>query len=228
MKVYHGTNVRFDRIDLSKCNPDNDFGCGFYVTAIKQHAKQRAEDIVERFGGEPIIMEFEFDEKYLTDKSFRTLVFENPSQEWVEFVMKNRDRKITKPTHNFDIVAGPIADDKMRRQFDRYEMQEITMEQLLKRITYREPTHQIMLGTQVAIAIIQPDNSFIFQTEDIITNLCIALVNDAKMDMLESMKVVYLSDVFMKLSDKTTELYKKSWQEIYEILKIELKNDNRK
>jgi len=34
MKVYHGTNVRFDRIDLNKCNPDNDFGCGFYVTAI--------------------------------------------------------------------------------------------------------------------------------------------------------------------------------------------------
>jgi hypothetical protein len=136
MKVYHGTNVCFDKIDLNKCNPDNDFGRGFYVTAIKQHAEQRAKDIAERFGGEPVIMEFEFDEKYLIDNNFHTLVFEKPSREWVEFVMKNRDRTITKPTHNFDIVAGPIADDKMRRQFDRYEMQEITMEQLLKKITY--------------------------------------------------------------------------------------------
>ena len=83
-----------------------------------------------------------------------------------------------------------------------------------------------MLGTQTAIAIIQPDNSFIFQTEDIITNMCVALVNDVKMYMLEAMKAVYLSDVFIKLSDKTTELYKKSWQEIYKILKIELKNKN--
>jgi hypothetical protein len=223
MKVYHGTNVHFDRIDLKKCNPDNDFGCGFYVTAIRQHAEQRAEDISERFGGEPIIMEFEFDEKYLTDKNFSTLVFENPSREWVEFVMKNRDRKIEKPILNYDIVAGPIADDKMRRQFDRYEMQEITMEQLLKRITYREPTHQIMFGTQAAISIIQPDTLFIFQTEDVITNMCVALVNDVKMDMLEAMKTVYLSDIFVKLSDKTTELYKKTWQEIYEMLKIELK-----
>lgn len=223
MKVYHGTNVSFDRIDLRKSNPDNDFGCGFYVTAIKEHAEQRAKDIAERFGSEPIIMEFEFDEKYLTDEKFRTLVFEEPSQEWVEFVMKNRDRTITKPIHNFDIVAGPIADDKMRRQFDRYEMQEITMEELIRKITYREATHQIMFGTEAAIALIQPDNSFIFQTEEIITNMCIALVNELKISMLESMKLVYLSDIFMKLSDRTTELYKKSWQELYEMLKIELK-----
>jgi hypothetical protein len=223
MKVYHGTNVRFDRIDLNKCNPDNDFGCGFYVTAIKQHAEQRAQDMAERFGGEPIIMEFEFDEKHLTDSNFSTLIFEKPSREWVEFVMKNRDRTITKPTHNFDIVAGPIADDKMRRQFDRYEMQEITMEQLLKKITYREPTHQIMFGTQASIATIQPDNSFICQTEEIITNMCISLANDLKMDMLEAMKLVYLSDVLIKLSDRTTDLYKKSWQELYEMLKWERK-----
>ena len=160
MKVYHGTNVKFDRIDLSKCNPNNDFGCGFYVTAIKQHAEQRAQDLTERFGGESTIMEYDFDEKYLTDSNFRTLVFESLSREWVEFIMKNRDRTITKPIHNFDIVVGPIADDKMRKQFDRYEMLEITIEQLLQKITYREPNHQIMLATQASIAIIQPDNSF--------------------------------------------------------------------
>ena len=222
MKVYHGTNVCFDRIDLNKCNPNNDFGCGFYVTAIRQHAEQRAQDIAERFGGEPIIMEFEFDEKYLTNGNLHVLVFEKPSQEWVEFVMKNRDRTITKSAHNFDIVAGHIADDKMRRQFDRYEMQEITMEQLLKKITYREPTHQIMLGTKSSIATIQPDNLFICQTEDIITNMCISLSNDSKIDILEAMKLVYQSDVFMKLSDITTELHKKPCQEIYEMLKIEL------
>jgi hypothetical protein len=35
MKVYHGTNICFERIDLNKCSPDNDFGKGFYVTAMK-------------------------------------------------------------------------------------------------------------------------------------------------------------------------------------------------
>ena len=223
MKVYHGTNVRFEWIDLSKSNPNNDFGQGFYVTAIKQHAEQRAQDIADRFGGEPVIMEFEFDEKYLTDSNFRTLVFESPSREWVEFVMKNRDRTMAKPIHHFDIVAGPIADDKMRRQFDRYEMKEITMEQLIRKITYREPTHQIMLGTQAAVAIIQPDNTFIFRTEDIITNVGVALVRDFKMDIIEAMKTIYNSEMFTKLTTKDTGLFEKPWQEIYEMLQKELK-----
>ena len=52
--------------------------------------------------------------------------------------------------------------------------------------------------------------------------MCVALVNDLKMDMLEAMKLVYFSDIFMKLSDSNTEFYKKSWQEIYEMLKIEI------
>lgn len=28
MKLYHGTNVEFDRILLSKCRPNKDFGRG--------------------------------------------------------------------------------------------------------------------------------------------------------------------------------------------------------
>jgi hypothetical protein len=221
MKVYHGTNVHFDRIDLSKCSPGNDFGKGFYVTAIKQHADQRAADIAERFGGEPITMEFDFDEKYLTNNIFRTLVFDVPCREWVEFVMKNRDRTIAKPTHNFDIVAGPIADDRMRRQFDRYEMREISMEQLLEKITYREPTHQIMLGTPAAVALIQPDSNFISKTEEIITNMGVALVNNSKMDIIEAMKIIYNSEIFISLTNKETGLFEKSWTEIYEMLKKE-------
>jgi len=222
MKVYHGTNIRFDKIDLNKCNFHNDFGRGFYVTAIKQHAEQRAQDIYERYGGEATIMEFEFDEKCLIDSNFRTLVFEKPSREWVEFVMKNRDRTIANPTHNFDMVAGPIADDRMRRQFDRYEMREITMEQLLEKITYREPTHQIMLGTQAALTLIQPDITFVSKTEDIITNMSIALVNDLKMDVLEAMNIIYNSETFVQLTSRESHLFEKSWLEIYEMLKKEL------
>jgi hypothetical protein len=223
MKVYHGTNICFERIDLNKCSPDNDFGKGFYVTAIKQHADQRAADIADRFGGDPVTMEFDFDEKYLTDSRFRTLVFDVPCREWVEFVMKNRDRTIAKPTHGFDIVAGPIADDRMRRQFDRYEMKEITMEQLLEKITYREPTHQIMLGTPTAIALIQPDNTFFSKTEDIITNMGVALIKDFENDMIEAMKIIYNSELFVSLTDRETGLFEKSWTEIYEMLKKELK-----
>ena len=31
MRVYHGSNMKVDKIDLSKCKPNKDFGKGFYV-----------------------------------------------------------------------------------------------------------------------------------------------------------------------------------------------------
>lgn len=41
MKLYHGTNVEFDRILLSKCRPNKDFGRGFYLTDIRSLYMQR-------------------------------------------------------------------------------------------------------------------------------------------------------------------------------------------
>ncbi|WP_306306361.1 DUF3990 domain-containing protein [Segatella albensis] len=42
MKLYHGTNIDFDSIDLNKCKPHKDFGQGFYLTDIKEQAKNMA------------------------------------------------------------------------------------------------------------------------------------------------------------------------------------------
>jgi len=38
MILYHGTNVEFYEIDLSKSNRYKDFGQGFYLTDIRQQA----------------------------------------------------------------------------------------------------------------------------------------------------------------------------------------------
>ena len=40
MKLYHGSNLAIDEIDLSKCKPYKDFGQGFYLTEIKEQAEQ--------------------------------------------------------------------------------------------------------------------------------------------------------------------------------------------
>ncbi len=34
MRLYHGTNVEFEQIDLTKSNRFKDFGQGFYLTDI--------------------------------------------------------------------------------------------------------------------------------------------------------------------------------------------------
>jgi len=42
MILYHGSNMDFGDIDMQKCQPNKDFGCGFYLTNIEQQAKEMA------------------------------------------------------------------------------------------------------------------------------------------------------------------------------------------
>lgn len=50
MKLYHGTNKEFDRIDLLKSNPNKDFGRGFYLSADYYQALNMANVKVEQLG----------------------------------------------------------------------------------------------------------------------------------------------------------------------------------
>lgn len=42
MRLYHGTNIDFDVIDLGKSNKYKDFGQGFYLTDIRSQAEELA------------------------------------------------------------------------------------------------------------------------------------------------------------------------------------------
>ena len=48
MILYHGSNTDFDKIELSKCIPNKDFGRGFYLTPSKVDAAKRAGHQVNR------------------------------------------------------------------------------------------------------------------------------------------------------------------------------------
>lgn len=50
MILYHGSNLKIDKIELSKCRPYKDFGKGFYCTTIKKQAEYMAERVVKRQG----------------------------------------------------------------------------------------------------------------------------------------------------------------------------------
>ena len=52
-------------------------------------------------------------------KSLKTLLFESPTEDWLDFVMSNRTNKDF--NHDFDIVYGPVANDKVYAAFALYE-----------------------------------------------------------------------------------------------------------
>ena len=154
MILYHGSNIEIDKIDLTKSKPYKDFGKGFYLSADKQQAQRMAEQrtsiILE---GKPTLNKYQFDETILDDNSLKILCFEEYSEDWANFVLKNRDFNIEQPCHNYDIVYGPIADDGVTFQLRRYKTGMISLEQLVNELKYSKGiTFQYYFGTELAIS----------------------------------------------------------------------------
>ena len=154
MKLYHGSNIVVDHPEIAKGKPFKDFGQGFYLSDTIEQAKEMAERVVERYGAgqTPVVSTFEFDESTMTDGKLKVKCFETYTEEWAEFVLRNRDRKTPQPYHDYDIVYGPIADDGVVRQMRRFEMGAITLNELMQELQYPSKiTFQYFFGSEKAL-----------------------------------------------------------------------------
>jgi len=156
MKLYHGSNVSIEEIDLKRGRRGKDFGQGFYLSADYNQAMMMAERTVDREEwGEPLLTSYQFDDSVLFKPSeLKVKVFEGYSREWAEFIMMNRRNKTLQQAHEYDIVYGPIADDKVGLQISRYQLQYIPMEELIRQLSFIRPTFQFFFGTEQAILLL--------------------------------------------------------------------------
>jgi hypothetical protein len=154
MKLYHGSNVEVAVPDLTKSKPYKDFGQGFYLSADKCQAMRMAEQkTLQLMMGEPVVSEFEFDEALLQSDELKVKIFEDYSVEWANFIIQYRDIHGQHPTHDYDIVYGPIADDGVTFQLRRYQSGAISIEELVRELQYaRGITFQYFFGTPLALS----------------------------------------------------------------------------
>lgn len=149
MILYHGSNTIIDRIELAKSRPNKDFGRGFYLSADEKQAKEMAVFKSMQLGGDPVVTEFDFDEAGMTDKSLRIKIFEDYSEEWADFVFANREGL---PTEQYDIVYGPIANDKIGLQIRKLKDGSIDRAEFLNRLKYMKGiTFQYFFGSETAV-----------------------------------------------------------------------------
>ncbi|MBR2238304.1 MAG: DUF3990 domain-containing protein [Prevotella sp.] len=156
MKLYHGSNMSIDEIDLKRGRRGKDFGQGFYLSADRSQAQMMAERTVDREeSGEATVTTYLFDDSILFKPSdLKVKVFEGYSIEWAEFILMNRRNKTYEPVHDYDIVYGPIADDKVGLQISRYQLQYIPMDELIRQLSFIRPTFQYFFGTERAIRLL--------------------------------------------------------------------------
>lgn len=149
MILYHGSNIDIEIIDLAKSKPNKDFGKGFYLSENETQAQEMAVFKSMQLGGTPVVSKFEFDRNIMADSSLKIKVYTDYSEEWADFVLANRDGC---PVERYDIVYGPIANDKVGMQIRKLKDGSIDKSEFLNRLKYMKGiTYQFFFGSEVAI-----------------------------------------------------------------------------
>ena len=151
MILYHVSIDIVENPEIRIPSRSLDYGYGIYTTtSLKQ-----AEDWVKRKlnANTPIgyVNIYEFDNNLI--KSLKTLLFESPTEEWVDFVMNNRTNKDF--NHDFDIVYGPVANDKVYAAFALYEGGIIDKQTLISELKAYKLVDQYLFHTDKSLKAIK-------------------------------------------------------------------------
>ena len=121
--VYHGSCWDFTEIDLSKSYNRRDFGKGFYTTILKLQSEEWAYRLSLREKKEKyFVYEFLFNES----DTLKVKRFDSLNKEWLEFIKENRSKGGLQ--HGYDVVIGPVADDRTMETVQLYIADILTAE----------------------------------------------------------------------------------------------------
>ncbi len=159
MTLYHGFNMEIDRVELAKCMPNKDFGCGFYTTLLKEQAWRMAQRRARIDGGVPVITVYEVPDNLTQLSDLNSKVFaDKPSIGWAIFIRNNRDRNFkdySSPECNldckYDVVVGPVADDTVGLLIRQFSRGTIDAEYLKKEFDFGRLTNQYTFHTPKAL-----------------------------------------------------------------------------
>jgi hypothetical protein len=145
MVIYHGSSVVVEKPEILQSERMLDFGVGFYATSNKEQAVRWAERVAERRETkDQMLSVYEFDLE-AAERSLSIIRFDEPNGKWLDFVCANRSgREAIEP---YDIVFGPVADDKVYTVVQYYENGVYDKEDAIKRLKVEELYSQILFHT---------------------------------------------------------------------------------
>ena len=149
MRIYHGSD-RIIQVPQIIKRRRVDYGTGFYTTT----SYQQAEDWVKTKHQNQLFLRgfvnvYEFDltqaEQCLRVKQFPL----HPSEEWFDFVENNRMNPHFE--HDWDVVYGPVADDRVFAAFALYESGILSREETIRELKTYKLKDQYLLHTERAL-----------------------------------------------------------------------------
>lgn len=150
MILYHGSSVIVDNPKILESNRTLDFGNGFYTTTSREQAYKWSLIKKSREEAEcGIINIYEIDDKILYSEDLKVLRFDGACEEWLEFVVNNRLKLGF--VHEFDIVEGPVADDRVYACLNAFENRFMDMESAIRELKTYTLADQISFHSNKAL-----------------------------------------------------------------------------
>lgn len=148
MICYHGSDMVVDMPKILEAKRPLDFGGGFYVTTSEEQAKKWAIKVAYRNNtNHKCVNRYELElEKAKSDLT--VICFERADEKWLDFICDNRSGKAT---GDYDIVIGPVADDRVYRVVVEYENGDIDRETALKNLKAEALCNQILFHTEKSL-----------------------------------------------------------------------------
>lgn len=148
MILYHGSNVEVRHPRILTTNRSLDFGAGFYTTSSLSQAKRWAQlQAQRRRSGTATVSVYEIDE--IAFESLSLLRFKGADAAWLDFVVENR--KDLYRGALYDIVIGPVANDRTMSVINDYMNDQIDRETALILLKPQNLSDQYRFGTEGAL-----------------------------------------------------------------------------
>ena len=146
--LYHGGSDIIPIPEIREPIRTLDFGKGFYLTTSKSQAERWVKNRLRNYDDIGYVNSYIFN-LGSAKSMLKIKVFESANEEWVDFVLANRMNDGY--THDYDVVIGPVADDKVYTQFSLFEGGIISKGTLIRELKTYRLVDQYLFHTKKAL-----------------------------------------------------------------------------
>lgn len=148
IKLYHGSTVVVRKPSIRPGRPNADFGKGFYTTSNYEQAVRWAHIKQEREESERAVVSiYEFDETLFDSEDLIIRRFNGADEQWLYFVTDCRKSR----KHNYDLVQGPVANDKVFTTVNLFESGVLSAEAAILQLKAYKTYDQLSFHTDRVI-----------------------------------------------------------------------------
>lgn len=137
--LYCGSTQMIEFPQIKKAEYTKDFSWGFYATDNYEEAYRQAH----RIGRRGYINQY----SYREDENLRILRFEEPQEEWMNFIGGCRNGYV----HDYDIVIGPMVDGTIWDYVNEYFAGRMTAGNFWNYVAKEHPAYQVSFHTLQAL-----------------------------------------------------------------------------